>query len=143
MWGTELKFFVNQKELESAMIHKLLIDYPDYLHFIGGIRHHNKVFSPFRGFMFAFSIINSYATSIYTDLFSPTACGNSCEVCNDTGWGNQCLSDCEINQFETEGGNCVDCRADCLRGCVRGTDCDLCDSSCEKCEGFGTTGCLP
>ena len=85
--------------------------------------------------------INNYVQD-YTTLMTAT-CVNygGCAQCPAaTG---ECLSNCEFLEYPDATkttATCVACHADCVKGCVKGEHCGLCDDGeCEICPNFSST----
>ena len=87
----------------------------------------------FKGFVYEMNFY--YALPNINTLVS-TMCGD-CEVCLP---GQGCFSNCNITQYLEYG--CTDCMQNCTNGCVRGSDCNLCqDPNCRDCLSFSSSSC--
>ena len=84
----------------------------------------------FVGFLFKVEVFN-YAKLVFEDI---QFCG---ELGEQISPADICLSDCGRDHYPLEDGTCGICRPDCLNGCVRHENCNLCkDEACLMCQSF-------
>ncbi|CAG9321678.1 unnamed protein product [Blepharisma stoltei] len=88
----------------------------------------------YRGFLWDLKIYNIIPTST---LYS-TSCSSGCSYCPIDN-SNTCLPNCPISKYPS-GATCGDCDGSCNKGCVRSSDCNLCnDAICAVCSDFTST----
>ena len=106
---------------------------------------------------YLFTIAAGYATSTtlsnyFTGIINEVKIWNkqqnlalelgTCNGCKCPSSTNVCISTCLYTQY-IENGACIDCQAACTNGCVRNSDCNLCNNKlCLSCQDFSSTGCV-
>ena len=85
--------------------------------------------SSFVGFLYQFQLY----------IYPYDVSGLSTTICTTSSEAN-CLWDCDILYF-LSGASCTSCSNSCTGGCVRGSDCNLCDDCCVSCLSFDSASC--
>ena len=130
------RFYINASFASPVLSGQFtVVDSSDNTHLIGaqilGVQEIVQDF--YRGFMYSICVYN-YAKSDFSDLINGP-CTIECQVCPV----DKCLSHCEWNEWIEEDLTCAPCESDCDLGCVRGTNCGLCDDlECDVCPSFNS-----
>ncbi|CAG9320645.1 unnamed protein product [Blepharisma stoltei] len=90
--------------------------------------------SYYKGFIFEMKVWST-SQSLTSEVW--TSC-SGCSVCPSTT--KSCIVNCPISTYYSSG--CLSCSGSCTKGCVRNSDCNLCnDSLCYKCTDFAASTC--
>ena len=95
----------------------------------------------YTGFIYSFCIKQQEVFDFELDTSPSCDPVYECTICPP----DTCLSNCENTEYIQEDKSCDACLSDCTDGCIRATDCRLCnDELCEDCDNFDTCeACIP
>ena len=106
---------------EAFTLPSIVIDQMEYPTIIG---------SGYVGFLYSLCIKQVSSSPTDIDLAPPCDPVHDCTVCPT----NQCLSNCEFDQYLLDDRSCDACQDGCITGCIRPTDCRNCHHElCETC----------
>jgi hypothetical protein len=124
----------NEAYLASFTDSHMINDDPSNRHLIGAevitdAPGSSQLTNFYNGYIWEFKIYDEGNTTVE----NLNSCLN-CSVCPE----DICLSNCEVNQYPIlETMTCGECRSDCLEGCTRAENCNLCaDDECNICSNF-------
>lgn len=92
----------------------------------------------FIGFLYSFELY--IVTPDINELVLTSNCDN-CIACLPS---NECLINCDINEFYNETiSQCVECSHNCFSGCRNSDNCNLCiDDNCVSCSNYNMSSCI-